>query len=122
MPIGNAIRMMCRAAKSREGDHFQAAVGFASLLEGFVPTIPDWANDGHTIVGKARGRGVDYFRAESTKLNPPAAKDAYEADAYRMWTLKDEHVKRDKQLGRQRGLPLHDNMGNRIGGDADPDA
>src|SRR5688500_11540318 len=29
MPIGNAIRMMCRALKSREGDHFQAAVGLA---------------------------------------------------------------------------------------------
>lgn len=25
--LGNAIRLMCRAQKSREGDHFQAAIG-----------------------------------------------------------------------------------------------
>jgi replication-associated recombination protein RarA len=98
MAIGNAIRLMCRAVKSREGDHFQAAIGFAGLLNGFVPTIPDWANDGHTIKGKAMGRGVDYFRAESTRLEPPAEKDAYEDDAYRMWTLKAEHVKKSKLL------------------------
>jgi len=88
MAIGNAIRLMCRAKKSREGDHFQAAIGLASLLDGFIPDIPDWANDGHTIKGKALGRGVDFFRAESTKLVPPAPKDAYEDYAYRMWELK----------------------------------
>jgi hypothetical protein len=27
LAIGNAIRLMCRAAKSREGDHFAAAIG-----------------------------------------------------------------------------------------------
>jgi replication-associated recombination protein RarA len=106
MAIGNAIRLMCRAKKSREGDHFQAAVGFANLLEGFKPTIPDWANDGHTIAGKAQGRGVDYFRAESTKLIPPADKDAYEDEAYRMWTLKADHIKKHKTLSKQGALPL----------------
>lgn len=45
MAIGNAIRLMCRAAKSREGDHFAIAVGLRAELEGFVPVIPDWAND-----------------------------------------------------------------------------
>src|SRR5438132_1979716 len=30
MVIGNAIRLMCRATKSREGDHFQAAIGLAN--------------------------------------------------------------------------------------------
>lgn len=53
LAIGNAIRMMCRAAKSREGDHFSAAIGLRSQLEGFVPVIPDWANDKHTIEGKS---------------------------------------------------------------------
>jgi hypothetical protein len=37
LTIGNAIRLMCRAAKSREGDHFAAAIGLRSLLEGFAP-------------------------------------------------------------------------------------
>ena len=88
MALGNAIRMMCRAKKSREGDHFQAAIGLRSLLAGFKPEIPDWANDGHTIKGKAQGRGVEFFRQESTKLEPPAPKDAYEDEAYKMWELK----------------------------------
>jgi replication-associated recombination protein RarA len=58
MVIGNAIRMMCRAKKSDEGDHFAAAIGRREQLEGFVPTIPDLANDKHTI-GKKRGRGMN---------------------------------------------------------------
>lgn len=90
MAIGNAIRMMCRAKKSREGDHFHVAVGLASLIEGFVPEIPDWANDQHTLKGKRMGRGLDYFRAESTKLNPPAPKDKYEDEAYRLWKVRQQ--------------------------------
>jgi hypothetical protein len=44
---------MCRAKKkSREGDHFGAAIGLRAQLEGFAPTIPDWANDRHTLAGK----------------------------------------------------------------------
>ena len=91
MPIGTAIRAMCRAAKSREGDHFQAAVGLRSQLEDFHPEIPDWCYDQHTIKGKAKGRGVDYFRAVSTKLVPaPKKPDDYEAEAYRLWAIKGE--------------------------------
>jgi hypothetical protein len=71
LAIGNAIRLMCRAAKSREGDHFAAAVGLGSLLEGFAPEIPDWANDQHTLAGRKLGRGLDHFRKEGAKLVPP---------------------------------------------------
>ena len=53
--VGNAIRMMCRSPKSRAGCHFAAAIGLRSLLEEFVPTIPDHAFDMHTIKGKAMG-------------------------------------------------------------------
>ena len=31
-------------------------------LEGFVPAIPDWANDKHTIEGKKLGRGMKHCR------------------------------------------------------------
>lgn len=98
MAIGNAIRMMCRAQKSREGDHFQAAIGLASLLEDFAPAIPDWANDGHTRVGRAKGRGVDFFRKESTRLVPPqtGGKDKYEDEAYRLWKLKSQPADDDE--------------------------
>lgn len=89
MPIGNAIRLMCRAAKSREGDHFQAAIGLRSLLEGFAPKVPDWAHDQHTYEGRKKGRGIEYFRTESTKLVPAAKPDEYETEAYRLWVLKE---------------------------------
>lgn len=91
MAIGNAIRLMCRAAKSREGDHFAAAVGLRSLLEGFAPTIPDWANDQHTLAGRKLGRGLDHFRKEGAKLIPePTAPDPYIEDAYRLWEIKQQ--------------------------------
>lgn len=88
--IGNVIRLLCRAPKSREGVHFGAAIGLRSLLEGYVPEIPDAFNDQHTVVGKAKKRGIDYFRKESAKLDPPqAGKDQYEDEAYRLWKLKE---------------------------------
>jgi replication-associated recombination protein RarA len=71
LAIGNAIRLMCRAAKSREGDHFAAAIGLRAQLEGFASTIPDWANDQHTLAGKKLGRSLDHFRREGAKLVPP---------------------------------------------------
>ena len=89
MPMGNAIRLMCRAVKSREGDHFQAAMGQAADLEAYVPTIPDWVNDGHTIEGRRAGRGLDYFREVSTVLWPPVEPDTYQDEAYRLWALRE---------------------------------
>jgi replication-associated recombination protein RarA len=89
MAIGNAIRLMCRARKSREGDHFGAAIGLRAQLEGFAPTIPDWANDRHTLAGKKLGRGLEHFRKEGAKLVPPPAEpDPYEDEAYRLWAIK----------------------------------
>lgn len=91
LAIGNAIRLMCRAAKSREGDHFAAAIGLRSLLEGFAPTIPDWANDQHTLAGRKLGRGLDHFRSEGAKLIPPPTEpDQYEDEAYQLWTIKQQ--------------------------------
>jgi replication-associated recombination protein RarA len=89
MAIGNAIRMMARAEKSREGDHFAIAVGQGNLIENKVPEIPDWANDGHTLAGKRMGRGIDYFREHSAQLVPQPPKDIYEDEAYRLLALKE---------------------------------
>lgn len=89
MIIGNAIRVLCNADKSRVGDHFQAAIGLANLLEGKIPEIPDWALDGHTLAGKRKGRGLEFFRAESARLiNPNGSEvdeDCYAEEAYRLW-------------------------------------
>ncbi len=77
MAVGTAIRAMCRAPKSREGDHFQASVALRLQLEGHVPPIPDWVCDHHTVSGKAKGRrdsilprGVDEARAGSGGKGP----------------------------------------------------
>jgi len=87
--IGNAIRMMARASKSRAGCHFGAAIGLRSTLEGYAPTIPDWACDMHTMKGKAMGRGLKHFRKEGAKLIPePTEPDPYIEEAYRLWAIK----------------------------------
>jgi replication-associated recombination protein RarA len=89
MAVGTAIRAMCRAPKSREGDHFQAAIGLRSQLEDYTPEVPDWVCDGHTNRGKSLGRGVEYFREVSTKLVPAQdGEDEYEEEAFRLWELK----------------------------------
>jgi replication-associated recombination protein RarA len=91
LAIGNATRLMCRAAKSREGDHFAAAIGLRSMLEGFAPTIPDWALDQHTLAGRKLGRGLDHFRKEGAKLIPPPTEpDPFEDEAYRLWAIKQQ--------------------------------
>lgn len=83
MALGNAIRMMCRAKKSREGDHFSGAVGLPSQIGGFVPEVPDWVYDHHTRKGLKQGRGIDHFRAESARLVPPQeTQDIYESEFY----------------------------------------
>ena len=69
-------------------------------LEGFVPAIPDWANDKHTIESKKLGRGMKHFGEEGAKLHPPPAqKDAYEDQAYRLWELKAKQPKAKPATG-----------------------
>jgi replication-associated recombination protein RarA len=91
MPLGNAIRALSRAQKSREGDHFQAAIGLRAQLTDYTPTVPDWAFDMHTVEGRRRGRGLDHFRTEGARLHPPAESDEYEEQAYEMWKIRDAH-------------------------------
>jgi replication-associated recombination protein RarA len=89
--IGNCIRIMCRAPKSRAGCHFAAAIGLRSMLQGCAPTIPDLANDQHTLAGRKLGRGLDHFRKEGAKLVPePTAPDPYIEEAYRLWQIKQQ--------------------------------
>jgi hypothetical protein len=42
MLLGTIIRIMARAPKSREGDHFHVAVG-RPVVNGKPPVIPEWA-------------------------------------------------------------------------------
>ncbi|WP_091897006.1 hypothetical protein [Bradyrhizobium sp. Rc2d] len=89
--MGNAIRTMCRAPKSRAGCHFAAAIGLRAQFEGYAPEIPDWANDRHTLTGRKLGRGLDHFRTEGAKLIPPQTGDDHcEDEAYRLWAIKQQ--------------------------------
>lgn len=84
--LENAIRALSRARKSRQGDHFQAAV-LDSIQSGQKPEIPDWAVDKHTGRGKRMGRGVDHWLEQGTVLKPPAEPDPYEERAHTHWWL-----------------------------------
>jgi replication-associated recombination protein RarA len=88
--IGNVIRMLCRSPKSREGDHFQAAIGAAALLDGKGPAIPEYAYCMHTARGKRQGRGIDHFLSEATKLVPQPQPDAYAEEAAAVWRRKEK--------------------------------
>jgi replication-associated recombination protein RarA len=95
--VGNCIRMMARAPKSRAGCHFAAAIGLANELEDHAPTFPDHAFDQHTGKGRAMGRGLDHFREEGARLIPPPTEpDPYEEEAYRLWKLKARKGKSDE--------------------------
>ena len=97
--IGNAIRMVCRSPKSRAGCHFAAVIGLREQIEGFVPTVPDFANDMHTVEGKHMGRGLDHFRKEGARLiPPPTGDDPYIEQAYRLWDLKAKQPKATGEL------------------------
>lgn len=46
--------------------------------------------------GKRLGRGLDYFRQESTHFNPaPIELDPHEDEAHRLWKLKRNWAAKD---------------------------
>jgi replication-associated recombination protein RarA len=109
MALGNLVTVMCRAKKSRRGDHFQSAIGWRSLLLKFKPPIPDFVYDKHTTKGRAMGRGMDFFRKVSTLLVPePEKPDPFEDEAYEMWALKEKYEKEGKWT--DRGLAPEDQV------------
>lgn len=96
--VGNAVRVLCRAEKSREGDHYQAVCMLNSELNSHVPDVPDFAYDRHNVEGRKRGRGVQHFRDEGTQLSPvPAEPDPYEEEAYELW-FQQEREKQKQRL------------------------
>ena len=103
--VGNAIRMLCRSPKSREGDHFQAAIGQAALMDGRPPTIPDHAYCLHTRKGRRLHRGVKHFVEVAAQLVPQPEPDAYQAEAIAVWLRKhppiDDAAAGDPAAGRK---------------------
>jgi replication-associated recombination protein RarA len=94
--VGNAVRCLCRAHKSREGDHYQAVCMLNSELNDYVPEVPDFAYDSHNLEGRKRGRGVQFFKEEGTQLVPTREKpDLYEEEAFELWFQQERE--RQKQ-------------------------
>lgn len=86
LAIAAAVQYLCRAEKSRASDEMQAAI-LGARARGEQREIPDVAIDKHTRRGRAKGRGVDHFMAEGTRLDPPAAPapDVYRERAAATW-------------------------------------
>lgn len=80
MRLGNAVRALARAPKSREGDHFVWITHHQWSTRG-PGAIPDFALDHHTLRGKKAGRSVEYFLTVSTQLDKPT-EDLYRDEAF----------------------------------------
>jgi replication-associated recombination protein RarA len=73
----HAVLYLTRAQKSRIVDHLLAVVyNDERMLE-----IPDYALDMHTVRGKKKGRGLEHFFTESSKLKNQTLEDPYEKEA-----------------------------------------
>ena len=89
MLMGTIIRLMARAPKNREGDHFHVAVG-RPIVQGVPPELPEWTYDKHTRKGRQMGRGLDHFRESSCLLIPAReGKDDYEDEAFAIWEAEE---------------------------------
>jgi len=66
LPFTHAVVMLVRSYKSRYVDH--AITVYWQQNGDERKEIPDYAFDMHTRIGKAKGRGLDYFYSESAKI------------------------------------------------------
>lgn len=102
MPLGLGILALCRAKKSRIGDHFQTAM-LKRRADGWKPPIPDEARDKHTSRGKQMGRGHRFFVEVGSKLVNEATQlevpDPYKAECETVM-LKAADEEEAKRVGR----------------------
>jgi replication-associated recombination protein RarA len=101
--VGNVILILCRAQKTRLGDHFQAACGKPVKL-GQAYVVPEYAYDKHTSTGRALGRDLQHFREHSAILFPQATHvpDIYEDRAYEVWQrMADTDTETNSEAGDQ---------------------
>ena len=93
----HAIRYMCRCQKERSTDHIKNII-MKEFEAGYVPEIPEYAIDMHTIKGRAMGRDVFYFLDEASKVQPlwDEYDDSYRLKLYEMCKKEAEQKKEDK--------------------------
>ena len=66
--LANAVLLLASCTKSRMVDDLVNVVYTEIQHEDKRPEIPDYALDMHTARGRAKGRGIDYFFSEGSKL------------------------------------------------------
>lgn len=66
----HAVRYLCGCQKDRSSDEMAGWIAHVVAKDGVRPAIPDYALDGHTVAGRALGRGIRYFYEEGAKLEP----------------------------------------------------
>jgi replication-associated recombination protein RarA len=86
-----AIRYLCKCPKERSTDCLKNLV-MNKFAHGYVPEVPDYAVDMHTVRGKANGKDVIHFLEEASRVEP--VMEGYD-DTYRQRMI--EMVKQPQQ-------------------------
>lgn len=79
--LTNAVAALCRAKKTRLGDHLNIA---SFRRDPGTPRrpVPDVGHDKHTAAGRKMSRGFDHFFDEGAKLIPSRYEDDFAHDPY----------------------------------------
>jgi replication-associated recombination protein RarA len=115
--LSNAILAMCRAKKSRLADNFLTVVLQERAQKGLKLEVPDYALDKHTLAGKRKGRGWEFFNKTSSHIENKTDqfKDIYKARADQL-RLTYQNVERFKA-----GSIDNKKLARKSGKAADPD-
>ena len=92
-----AIRYLCAQPKERSTDCLKNLV-IKKFEQGYVPEVPDYAYDVHTVKGRAKGRDIIHFLDEASKVFP--VMEGYD-DTYRLQlkeVIKEEIKNETKPL------------------------
>ncbi len=108
LPLGNAIMALCRARKSRCGDHFAQLI-LAKRREGWHPEVPDEARDRHTAAGRRLKRGFRHFVEIGAQLmneaEPSEVPDPYKQPMIERWLALDQQQPKDEPAEREDDEP-----------------
>lgn len=70
----HAIRYLCESMKDRSSDLLKNIV-IKNFAMGYVPEIPEYALDKHTLRGQQMGRGSEHFLHVASRVTPQAEVD-----------------------------------------------
>jgi replication-associated recombination protein RarA len=64
-----AIRYLCRCKKERSSDNLKCMIA-GKFASGYIPEVPDYTYDMHTVQGREMGRGEMHFLEEASQVTP----------------------------------------------------